>query len=103
MAEAILIFPARSVRDRPEGSGPTPEGQTPEAVEFGAGLRPTAGDTKEGISADLLNNLCYQHDICWLHGNVVDVRMTVSTLDMVVNFVGSVGVTLDSVQSDNTR
>lgn len=69
----------------------------------GGHLRLIVGDTKEGIIANLLNNLCYQNDICWLHGNVVNVRMTVSTLDMVVNFVGSVGVTLDSVQSDNTR
>ena len=67
------------------------------------GQHPIVGCTKEGIIANLLNNLRYQYDACWLHGNVVDVRMTASTLDMVVNFVKSVGVTLDSVQSDNTR
>ena len=54
---------------------------------------PTVGGTKEGIIANLLNNLSYRYDICWLHGNVVNVRMTVSTSDMVVNFVQIAGVT----------
>lgn len=67
------------------------------------GHYPIVGYTKEGIFAKSSNNLRYQYDLCWLHGNVVDVRMTASTLDMVVNFVGSVGVTRDKTHRYNTR
>ena len=67
------------------------------------GHHPTVGCTKEGIIAKWSNNLRYQYDLCWLHGNVVDVRMTASTLGMVVNFVESVGVTRDKTHRYNTR